>query len=299
MARRSLANDPSATLSARWQDVFWRVYAASQSDRVMLIAAGVSFYGLFALFPATAALVSLYGLFADASTIRVHLILISGFLPQGAIEVIGDQITHIAAQGQGTLGAAFVGTLALSFWGATAGTKAIFDALNIIYKEEEKRSFIALTLQAFAFTAGGLVLVLLVLAGIVVVPIAFKLLGISDQSGAALLTLLRWPLLYLLIVVGLSCLYRFGPSRTTPQRRWVNWGCLLASIVWLVGSLMLSWYMANFGSYNATYGALGAVIGFMIWMWLSTIVVLVGGEINAELERGLAIEAQPLIEEQQ
>ncbi len=280
-ARYDDADKPAAK---RWLDVTWRVYESIQKDRVMLIAAGVTYYALLALFPATAALVSLYGLFADTSTITDHLALLSGFLPEGALQVIGDQVNRIAAQGQGTLGAAFLVTLALSVWSANAGTKAIFDALNIIYKQEEKRSFIALTLQAFAFTVGGMVLVLLALAAIVAVPVALKLLGITDQSGAALLTLLRWPFLYLVILGGLASLYRYGPNRSAPRWRWVTWGSALASGVWLVGSWVLSWYVANFGSYNATYGSLGTVIGFMIWMWLSTIVVLVGGEINAELE---------------
>ncbi len=284
-ARYGDADKPAAK---RWLDVAWRVYESIQKDRVMLIAAGVTYYALLALFPATAAVVSLYGLFADASTINEHLALLSGFLPEGALQVIGDQVYRIAAQGQGTLGAAFLATLALSLWSANAGTKAIFDALNIIYKEQEKRSFIALTLQALAFTGGGIVLALLALVVIVVVPIALKLLGLSDQSGAALLTWLRWPLLYLAILGGLASLYRYGPNRTKPEWRWVSWGSAIAGAVWVGGSLLLSWYVANFGSYNATYGSLGGVIGFTVWLWLSTTVVLIGGEINAELEHQTA-----------
>ena len=282
------AGKPVEIPAKGWMDVAWRVYDGIQNDRVMLVAAGVTFYALLALFPATAALVSLYGLFADALTINEHLSSISGFLPEGALQVIGDQVKRIASQGQATLGLAFLATLALSLWGANAGTKSMFDALNIIYKEPEKRSFIALTLRALAFTVAGIVLVLLALAGIVAVPVGLKLLGIPDQSGIALLTLLRWPLLYVIILLGLACLYRYGPSRAKPKWRWVTWGSGIAGSVWLVGSLVLSWYVANFGSYNATYGSLGAVIGFMVWMWLSTMVVLVGGEINAELEHQTA-----------
>jgi membrane protein len=126
------------------------------------------------------------------------------------------------------------------------------------------------------------------LAGIVVVPVMLKLLGIAQESGMALLSLLRWPLLYLLILFALACLYRYGPSRAEPQWRWVTWGSAIAGAIWIVGSLLLSWYVASFGTYNATYGSLGAVIGFMVWMWLSTIVVLVGAEINAEMEHQTA-----------
>jgi YihY family inner membrane protein len=235
-------------------------------------------------FPATAAIVSLYGLFTDATTINGHLNLISGFLPEGALEVIGDQVKRIASHGQGALGATFLGTLAFSLWGANSGTKAIFDALNIIYKEQEKRSFLQLTIRSFIFTIGAVALVLLALAGIIAVPVIIKLLGVPDWSGAALLSKGRWPLLYVVILFALLCLYRYGPSRTHPQWKWVTLGSAIAGGLWVIGSLLLSWYVGNFGSYNATYGSLGAVIGFMMWMWFSTIIVLVGGEINAEME---------------
>ena len=129
---------------------------------------------------------------------------------------------------------------------------------------------------------------LVALAAIVVVPVVLKLLGVPGESGAALLSLLRWPLLYLLILFALACLYRYGPSRTQPQWRWVTWGSAIAGAIWIGGSLLLSWYVANFGTYNATYGSLGAVIGFMVWMWLSIIVVLLGAEINAEMEHQTA-----------
>jgi membrane protein len=277
-----------AEIPARgWKDIAWRVYDGIQNDRVLLIAAGVTFYALLALFPATAAMVSLYGLFADASTISQHLQLVSGFLPEGALEVVGDQVRRITTQGQATLGIAFLGTLALALWGANAGTKAIFDALNIIYKEREKRGFIKLTFWSLAFTLGAIGFALLSLAGIVAVPVALKLFG-AEQSGAGLLSILRWPLLYVVILFALACLYRYGPSRTRAKWRWVTWGSAIAGAIWIAGSLLLSWYVTNFGTYNATYGSLGAMIGFMVWIWLSTIIILAGGEINAEMEHQTA-----------
>jgi membrane protein len=282
------AEKPTDIPAKGWKDIAWRVYDDIQNDRVLLVAAGVTFYALLALFPATAAIVSLYGLFADATTINEHLKLVSGFLPEGALEVIGDQVKRIASQGQGALGVAFLGTLALSLWGANSGTKAIFDALNIIYKEQEKRSFLQLTIRSLIFTIGAVVLVLLALVGIIAVPVILKVLGIPDWSGAAVLSMVRWPLLYLVILFAVACLYRYGPSRTHPQWKWVTWGSAIAGGFWVIGSLLLSWYVAHFGSYNATYGSLGAVIGFMVWMWFSTIVVLVGGEINAEMEHQTA-----------
>jgi len=282
------AEEPADIPAKGWKDIAWRVYENIQNDRVLLAAAGVTYYGLLALFPATAAIVSLYGLFADASTINEHLSLVSGFLPEGGLQVVGDQVKRIAANGQRTLGLTFLGTLALSLWGANAGTKAIFDALNITYKERENRGFIKLTLYSLAFTIGATALALVSLAGIIAVPMFLNVMGIPQHSGAGLLTLLRWPVLYLVILLGLACLYQYGPSRRRPQWRWVTWGSAIAGAIWILGSLLLSWYVSNFGTYNATYGSLGAVIGFMVWLWLSTIIVLIGGEINAELEHQTA-----------
>jgi membrane protein len=278
------AQKPSEIPAKGWWDIAWRVYEGVGEDRLLLVAAGVTFYGLLALFPATAALVSLYGLFTDASTINDHLARLSGFLPGGALEVIGDQVKRIVGQGGGKLGFAFVAALALSLWGANAGTKAIFDALNIIYKEREKRNYLKLTLQSVAFTLAGMVLLGLAAGSVVVFPVLLKALGIPVRSWAGLVGILRWPLLLIAILCGLACLYRYGPSRTQPQWRWVTWGGAFAAITWLTGSLLYSWYVGNFGMYNKTYGSLGALVGFMIWMWLSAIVVLVGAEINAEME---------------
>jgi membrane protein len=279
---------PSDIPARGWWDIGWRIVKGIQEDRVLLVAAGVTFYGLLALFPAIAALVSLFGLFTDPASINEELRLLSGFLPDGALEVIGDQVKRISTQGQGNLSFTFVGTLLLSLWGANAATKAIFDALNIIYKQREKRGFISLTVHSLVFTLAGLVMVLLAIAGIILVPITLKLVGAANSTTSALLSVLRWPLLYVALLFALACLYRYGPSRTHPQWRWVTWGSAIAGAVWLVGSLALSWYVSNFGSYNATYGSLGAVIGFLVWMWLSTIIVLVGAEINAEMEHQTA-----------
>ena len=286
--RGRTAATPSDIPAKGWWDIGWRGVKGIQEDRVLLVAAGVTFYGLLALFPAVAALVSLYGLFTDPASISEQLTLLSAFMPDGALEVIGEQVKRISAQGRGTLSFTFVGTLLLSLWGANAATKAIFDALNIIYKEQEKRGFISLTIHSLLFTLAGLVMVLLAIAGIILVPITLKLVGAANSTTSALLSILRWPLLYVALLFALACLYRYGPSRTHPAMAVGHLGSAIAGAVWLVGSLALSWYVSNFGNYNATYGSLGAVIGFLVWMWLSTIIVLVGAEINAEMEHQTA-----------
>lgn len=285
--RGRAAETPSEIPGKGWKDIAWRVYAEIQEDRVLMVAAGVTFYGLLALFPAIGALVSLYGLFADPATIQEHLTLLSGFLPGGALEVIGDQISRIAGQDGGALGFAFFFGLALSLWSANAGMKAIFDALNIVYEEEEKRSFVRLTLESLLFTLGAIAFLLVALGAVIVLPILLNFLGLGGM-GDLLLRIARWPLLALVLLFALACLYRYGPSRDKAEWRWVTWGSVIAGAVWLLFSMLYSWYVGNFGNYNETYGSLGAVIGFMMWIWLSTTIILVGAEINAEMEHQTA-----------
>src|SRR5918997_3101544 len=281
------ANAPTEIPTLGWKDILWRTYEEFGNDRVMSVAAGVTFYALLALFPAIAALVSIYGLFADPATIEGHLGTLSGVLPGGATEIIGEQVRRIAGQGGGTLGFSFVIGLAISLWSANAGMKAIIDALNIVYEEEEKRGFIALNLQSLAFTLGAILFVILALGGIVVLPILLDFVGLGG-TAETLLSLARWPVLLVVVVTGLAVIYRYGPSRDKAEWKWVTPGGLVAAVLWLVGSVLFSWYVANFGSYNETYGSLGGVIGFLTWIWISTMVVLIGAEMNAEIEHQTA-----------
>ena len=280
--RGRAATDPTQITAAGWKDVAVRTFLEFNKDRVLSVAAGVTFYTLLSLFPAVAALVSCYGLFADVNVINDHLASLQGVLPSGAIEIIGDQVKRIAAKGGGTLGLTFFTSLTLSLWSANAAMKAMFDALNVVYEEEEKRSFIMLNLRSLTFTVGALVFTIFALASIVVLPVVFNFIGIS--AGAWYVAALRWPALVVVLLGGLSLLYRYGPSRERARWRWVGVGSVVAGLLWLAASLLFSWYVASFGNYNETYGSLGAVIGFMTWIWISSTIVLLGGEINAEIE---------------
>lgn len=277
------AETPTEIPARGWKDILWRTYEEFGKDRVTSVAAGVTYYALLAIFPAIAALVSIYGLFADPGTIQEHLNTMSGVLPGGALEIIGEQVTRIASQGGGALGFSFIFGLGLSLWSANAGMKAVFDALNIVNDEEEKRSFIALNLTSLSFTFGAILFILFALGGIVVLPIVLNFIGLGEGTEW-LVSLLRWPVLLVGVTFGLSLIYRFGPSRDKAEWRWVTPGGIVAAVLWVAVSMLFSWYVANFGSYNETYGSLGAVIGFMTWIWLSSIVVLLGAEINAEME---------------
>jgi membrane protein len=277
------AETPSQIPARGWNDILWRVYARITECRVIAVAAGVTFYALLAIFPAVAALISIYGLFADPGTVAGHLEAISGFVPGGAIDVIREQMTNLTSHGAGTLGVAFVAGLAISLWSANAGIKALFDALNIVYGEKEKRSFVRLNLISLGLTLAAIVFLLLALAMVAVVPVALKYIGLENQTRW-IITIARWPLLFVVVSFALAVLYRYGPSRNKPQWRWVTWGSVFAALAWIAVSLLFSWYAENFGSYNKTYGSLGAIIGFMTWIWISVIVVLMGAAIDAEME---------------
>jgi membrane protein len=243
----------------------------------------VVFYGLLAIFPAVTAFVSLYGLFAKASTISDHLSLAAGVIPSGGVEIIQEQINRITAKGDARLSLAFAFSLGLALWSANAGMKAVIDALNVTYNEKEKRKFIKLNLISLALTGGAILSLLVALGSIVVLPLVLSSFGLGGWTEM-LLRFLRWPVLICLVVFGLAILYRFGPSRESPRWEWLSVGSVTAAIAWLAGSALLSWYLANFANYDATYGSLGAAIGMMIWMWMSSIVILVGAELNSEIE---------------
>lgn len=269
-----------------WKDSVLRTYEQVGEDRLFAVAAGVVFYGLLALFPAVTALVSSYALFADASTVSEHLALLSGLLPSGTFSIIQEQIERIIEKGNLKLGAAFFFSAAIAIWSANGGMKAIIDALNVAYDEEEKRGFIKLNVVSLAFTLGGLLSVLAAVGLVVAVPIILSAFG-AAEGGASVLRLGRWPSLAAMIFVALALLYRFGPSRRSPHWRWISPGSVFAMVTWIFGSSLLSYYLANYGNYDATYGSLGAAIGLMMWMWMSTIVILVGAELNSEIERTL------------
>ena len=161
--------------------------------------------------------------------------------------------------------------------------KAILDALNVVYEEKEKRGFFKLNLVSLCFTLAAIAALLLAVGAVVVMPIALNFLGLHAVTDL-LLRALRWPVLLALIILGLAMLYRFGPSRREPRWQWISVGSIVAAITWLAASALLSWYLANFANYDATYGSLGAAIGLMMWMWISSIVILFGAELNSEIE---------------
>jgi membrane protein len=281
------ATTPSAIPWRGWKDILWRVWSEIGEDRIMLVAAGVTFYLLLALFPALAAFVSLYGFVADPKTIADQVAYLGGVLPSGGLDMIRGQLQALANASGKALSFGFVVGFLVALWSANSGIKAIFEAMNVAYEEEEKRSFIWLNLLSLAFTLGAMVVGILMVVMVGVVPAVLAFLHLGGLTEV-LVRVLRWPLLLIAVAMVISIIYRYGPSRERAQWRWINWGAAVAAVVWLVASVLFSWYLQNFANYNATYGSLGAVIGFMMWTWISVLILLAGAELNSEIEHQTA-----------
>lgn len=275
------ANRPGEIPLRGWKDILLRTFKEFGDDQIPLIAAGCTFYILLALFPGIGAFVALYGLFADVGDAQRHVQAMSAILPGGAISLIGDQMMRVAAAREGGLSLAFVVGVLVALWSANGAMKAVITGLNIAYEEKEKRGFFGKILIPLAFTVGFLVFVMTAIATAAVGAAIKDHLG--RVAGLAY-TCLYWPLLLVGLAVGMSLLYRFGPSRSPVRWRWVSWGSAMAAVAWLGMSGGFSFYVANFGQYDKSYGALGAVIGFITWAWLSSMVLLLGAELNSEIE---------------
>jgi membrane protein len=272
---------------AGWKDILWRTYAEMQSDRLLSIAGGVAFFILLAIFPAITALVSAYGLFFNASTITNNLSLLADIVPANVLSIVHEQAQRIGANSGRALSLGVVVGILVSLWSAMSGVKAMIDALNVIYEQQESRNFFKLSLVALLFTLCGFAAFLLAIAAVVVLPLVLAPVGLGSAAGT-LTRFGRWPLLLLLLLIGLAALYRYGPDRRAARWQWVSVGSVFAAVTWIIASYLFSWYLASFANYNATYGSLGAVVGLMMWLWISTILVLLGAELNAEIEHQTA-----------
>ena len=281
---RSGEGDMKKRMSRAWWPIVKNVAARIGEDRVTAEAASVTYYSLLAIFPALAALISLYGLVADPSTIGKNVSALQGLVPDGGMQILNDQIRSLTSAPNKALGLGAIAGLLISIWSATAGVKSLFDALNAVYDQRESRSFFHRTWLALLFTLGALVFVMLALGAVVVLPAVLSYIGFASVA-TVLLSAGRWPVLLAAFLVFLALTYRFGPNRAPVKWHWISWGSLFSAVTWVLGSALFSWYVANFGSYNKTYGSLGAAVGFMTWIWISTIIVLTGAELNAEIER--------------
>lgn len=281
------ADSPGEIPALGLRDVAWRLYSSLASDRILLVAAGVTFYLLLSIFPAISVFVSLYGLVADPTSVVDRLIFFGSAMPEQAFELILGQLRSLVSAPPASLSLTLLGSLAIALWSANAGMKALFEAMNVAYGETERRGFVRLNLTSLSFTFASLVLVVLIitLAGIVPPVLDYLWLGAWTEL---IVRFARWPLLLALIALANMALYRLGPSREPAKLRWLSWGAVFSTGAWFAAALAITFYLGQVADYNATYGALGASIGFMVWVWVSVIIVILGAELNAELEHQTA-----------
>jgi len=277
------ARRPSEINSSGWRDILLRTKSEITGDHMPIVSAGVAFYTLLSLFPAIAAVISVWGLLADPQRIGQQIEALTAYLPSQAAGIISSQARDVASGAGGTITFTAAGGLLFAFWSASKGVKSLIEGLNIAYGEDEKRGFIRLNLVALGLTLAFILGLVVVLGLIAVLPVLLGGLGL-DGIVATLATLLRWPLLFVLMMLALAAIYRYGPSRDAPRWRWVSWGAVAATVLWVAGSIAFSAYVSNFGRFNETYGSIGAIIILMTWLWLSSFIVLAGAELNAEME---------------
>lgn len=283
------AETPSAIPWRGWRDVAYRLFVGFNENRTLLTAAGVTFFMLFALVPSLSLFVSSYGLLNDPASVIEQLNLLEGVVPADGLEIIREQLVRLTSQTNSSLGFALLISLALALWGAGAGIKAFFEAMNIVYGEREKRSFIRINLLALAFVFGALLMLVVMLGAVLVMPILLHYLALGQFEW--LVRVGTYGIMLASLVFALSAIYRWGPSRTEARWRWITPGSLFATFGIMVMSAGFSWYAANFSNYNATYGSLGALIGLLTWIWFSVTIAILGGALNSELEHQTAVDS--------
>jgi len=268
---------------SRWLAVATQTANEFMEDRIPSVAAGVTFFALLALFPGIGALAAIYGFFGDRGTLVHELSGLTGLLPGGALKVLAAELTRLAAMKPVKIGLTFVVSFTIALWSASGGVSSLIESLNIAFEVKERRSY----LRVIA-TAIGFVVIVLIFAALLAKLIALfsPVAGIIDASSELfwLTPVLRWSSIFVLAVVFNGLVYHYAPDRRCRERPWLTWGSVTAAALWVAGSALFSWYVQNFGSYDRTYGALGAVVGFLTWIWLSLVVLLLGAELDSALE---------------
>jgi membrane protein len=278
------AEAPTNIPATGWWQVTRRAFKESTADNVSILAAGVAFFAFLAIPPALIAGLTLYGLVADPQTVTRQMGTLAGSLPREAQPLIADQLNAVASGSNGALSLGLAVAVLAALWSASSGTSNLMTAVNIAYDEQETRGFVKLRALALVLTLGAIVFLLLTLFLVAVVPPLLQALQLGIV-GTILAQVARWALLIALVVTALAIVYRLAPDRNAPKFIWTSPGALVATALWALGSIGFSLYVNNFGSYNKTYGALAGVIVFLLWLYLTSYIILLGAEVNAESEK--------------
>ena len=260
-----------------------RVFTVVGDKQVSLIAAGVAFFGMFAVFPGIAAVIAVFGLLADPSVVSDQLMLMEGIIPPDAYDLISAQVLRLLNARSDTLGWATSVSIALALWSSRAGVAALMGGLNAI-EGSPPRNGIWQAIVALGLTICLVTLATVALMAVVIAPVVLAFVPVGGAT-AWLLEGLRWMIALLVLLLALGLLYRFGPSGRTGQGRWFTVGAITVVVVWVIASVGLSYYLTNFASYNEVYGSIGAVIGLLLWLYLSAFLILVGAVLNTQVLR--------------
>jgi membrane protein len=279
------ADSPADIPAQGWKHVLVRTYRESSKDNVSIISAGVAFYAFLAFVPLLAALVLTYGLVAEPASVVQHVRGLFEMMPADAARLIGEQLISISQGAASKKGLALMIALLLSIYGAMRGASAIVTALNIVYNVREDRGFVRTTLLAVLITLGAIAALLLAIAGVSVLAWLEALLPFSSPFVHTILKIAFWIVAALAVSLGIALVYRYAPNRVDPPWVWLTPGSVSATLLWILATLGFGFYVANFGSYNATYGSLGAVVVFLTWLYLTAYILLMGGELNSEIEK--------------
>lgn len=277
------ADSPAEIPARGWKEIAKRVFKSLGADHVSLVAGGVAFFAFLAIFPALSALIAIYGLIVSPDQVAEQVGQLATVLPAQAQDMLNETLLQITTTSEEKLGWGLVLSVALSLWSANKGTAALFEGLNIVYNEQEKRNFIKLKLTTLAFTLVGFLSAILCLILIVGISAAIERVGLSSWAEM-LISILRWPLLAGIFIAALAMAYRYAPSRSDPKFRWVSVGSVVSTVLWIVLSAGFAYYVSNFGSYDEVYGSLAAVVITLLWLYLTVMVILLGAEINGEME---------------
>ncbi|HET8700412.1 MAG TPA: YihY/virulence factor BrkB family protein [Nitrococcus sp.] len=287
--RGRMAKRPWEISLRGWRDIILRLKDDIYDHNIFILSAGVAFYAFLSIFPALVVIVSIYGIIANPSDVQQQFSNYGGMLPEAARTLLSQQLQRITSSAASTMSAGVIIGLLFTLWSATAGTKTFMTALNMVYGEKEKRGFIEFNRDALLMTFGVILLIVLALIFIVALPTILNTMDLPPIL-TTVLSFLPWLFLAGCFIFGLSAIYRYGPSRRKAQWNWVNFGSVVATVLWIIISLLFSFYVGNFGKYANTYGSLGAIIILLLWFYWSAFVTLLGAGLDAEMEHQTTID---------
>lgn len=276
---------------AGWLAILKRTWSQVKADNALLIAAGVAFFVLLALVPALTAFFSVASLLASPDAIRELLVEVGAILPESTTRLVNEQLERVmlTSQSESTLTLNALVGFVLAIWASGAGVRAMMRAVTVAYREGEDRSMLRFYSTALGLTLAAILIGVCAIIVFVAIPLAVSVLPFSVRDEM-LLTVLRWPVILVAVILGLSLTYRFGPSRRQAKARWITSGAIIAALLWFSGSIAFTTYVEHYADYEAVHGTLYSIVVLLLWLWFSAAVTIFGAELNAELEHQTCVD---------